>query len=102
MSTEEFDKLLRKRLKLINCRLRRSQGRKNDYTITTLEKDEFWMYWQELPDVNLMYRPIGRPYCKEKVLYKQAIDNEISYCINQWLSSTQHNVYDDESSQKIN
>lgn len=100
MSTEEFEKLLRKRLKLINCRLRRRQKSKNDYTITTLEKDEFWMYWEFFPDIKLMYRPMGRPFCEEKVFYKQAIDDEITYCINQWLSSMQHSVYDVQPSQR--
>lgn len=104
MSIQEFENLLRNYLKQIDCKLRKDSGKTNtnSYTITTPREDIFWMYWYDLPHIVLSARPGGRPYCKETRVYEHAINMEIYNCTKQWISSTQHSVYDTESSQRIN
>jgi hypothetical protein len=82
MSVPEFESLLRKQLKLSNCKLRKGRTGKS-YDITTLEGDLFWLYWYDFPHVELMFRPVGRPRCGQTTIYERTIRAHINHCISQ-------------------
>lgn len=81
MSEQKFVDLLRRQLKLSNCSLRKSKGERS-YTITTQENDIFWLYWYELPSVELEFLPVGRPRCGQTTIYQRTISAHINHCIS--------------------
>ncbi|MBW4569831.1 MAG: hypothetical protein KME31_17920 [Tolypothrix carrinoi HA7290-LM1] len=82
----EFEELFRQKLKLNNCRLTKKR-QENNYQITTPAKDIFLMSWQEFPEVNLIYQPVG-VRTEQTLVYERAIRSHLNFC----LSSIQHKV----------
>ncbi|WGV23287.1 hypothetical protein [Halotia branconii] len=81
----EFEKLLREKLQLNNCRLKKRK-QENNYEIITPAKDVFLMSWCEFPEINLIYQPVGVRR-EQTVVYERAIRSHIKFCV----SSIQNN-----------
>ncbi len=81
----EFEKLLREKLQLNNCRLKKKK-QENNYEIITPAKDIFLMSWCEFPEINLIYQPVGVRR-EQTVVYERAIRSHIKFCV----SSIQNN-----------
>lgn len=86
---QKFEKLLKKQLKLSACSLRKERGVERSYIITTQNNDVFWLYWYDFPEVCLMFRPTGRPYCGQTTIYERTIRSHIEHCIS-LLKSTEN------------
>ncbi|MBH8556251.1 hypothetical protein I8751_28765 [Nostocaceae cyanobacterium CENA357] len=76
----EFEKLLREKLQLNNCRLKKKK-QENSYEIITPAKDIFLMSWCEFPDINLIYQPVGIRR-EQTVVYERAIRSHIKSCLS--------------------
>ncbi|MEA5505669.1 hypothetical protein VB735_21665 [Halotia wernerae UHCC 0503] len=76
----EFEKLLREKLQLNNCRLKKKK-QENNYEIITPAKDIFLMSWCEFPEINLIYQPVGIRR-EQTVIYERAIRSHIKFCVS--------------------
>ncbi|MBD2438418.1 hypothetical protein [Nostoc sp. FACHB-110] len=76
----EFEKLLRLKLQLNNCKLRKKR-QENNYEITTPAKDIFLMYWGEFPEIKLIYQAVGIR-TQQTAVYEQAIRSHIKSCVS--------------------
>jgi hypothetical protein len=82
----EFEKLLREKLQLNNCRLKKKK-QENNYEIITPAKDIFLMSWCEFPEINLIYQPVGIRR-EQTVIYERAIRSHIKSCLSSIQASS--------------
>lgn len=79
---QNFEQSLRKKLKTIDCKIRPSGSKGNDFEIVSPENDHFWLYWHSLPKWQLFWRPWGRSRCVKAQEWerkiREAIENVVS------------------------
>lgn len=77
-----FESILRHRLKLDRFTLRRHQRDNNNYTITTPEGHQYWLYWYKFPQIEITRLPNGNLNYGYKAIYRNKIRVHVEHCIS--------------------